>query len=96
MQAIEGPRWEGWVIDNDGYLCDPAGNKYLPQDLYASFWGRQAWAARAGYPGEIKFLRERLAELIRDASPPVFIVEIKRQGKAGSDPVIVQTFRLKG
>lgn len=94
---VTAPGWEGWHFDREGYLLDPAGNKYLPQDLECSFWMRQAWADHAGgYPRKIRFLHDHLRHLIRDASPAVFIVEIKRQGKAGADPVTVQTIRLGG
>lgn len=96
MPSIDVPGWEDWSFDRDGYLRDPAGNKYLPRDLEVSFWMRQAWNDRAGgYPRKISFLHDHLRQLIRDASPPTFIVEIKRQS-SGADPVVVQTIRLTG
>lgn len=92
--AIKAEGWEGWEIEG-GYLRDPAGNRYLPWDLQATFYARQAWEARAGYPGELKFMRQRLNELIQEAQSearPSFVVEIKRQTPAGEK--LVQTVRF--
>jgi len=91
MQGLTG-QWQGWLIDTEGYLCDPAGNKYLPTDLSCAFWARQTWEARAGYPGEVAFLRERLAELIRHAEPPTIVVEVKRRTHDGD--IVLQTLAV--
>lgn len=95
-EAINSPGWEGWEIE-DQYLRDPAGNRYLPWDLQATFYARKAWEARAGYPGELKFMRQRLDELIAEAQSqarPTFTVEIRRETPAGS--YVVQTVCVTG
>ncbi|WP_200375321.1 DUF3653 domain-containing protein [Thiocystis violacea] len=77
--------WEGWRFEH-GYLLDPAGNRYLPGDLQASFYARRAWEARAGYPGELRFLRQRLDDLIRQAEAVTggYILEVRRETSQGS------------
>ena len=85
--------WEGWIFDESGYLLDPAGNKYLPNDLRAAWWARQAWASRAGYPGQLRFLHEHLRDLIRVArAPGGYVVEIRKESPQGLR--LVQTIRL--
>jgi hypothetical protein len=91
------PGWDGWIFDDEGYLKDPAGNKYLPADLQASFYARKAWESRAGYPGEIKYLREHLKALVNEARSqvaPVFVVKVERMTVDG--PQLLQTMRLGG
>lgn len=84
--------WEGWVLRGDD-LIDPEGNRYRPGDLRASWWARQAWAARAGTgPGEILYLKGVLEERIRANVPASWLVEIKRQTPAGI--VLVETVRV--
>lgn len=76
----------GWYF-LDGDLCDPEGNRYRPLDLKAAYWLRQAWAARAGYPGELRFLRAELASQLQAAARPL-LVEVSRIGADGS-PLLV-------
>lgn len=66
MQVLSG-KFRGWLIDQDGDLCDPAGNRYRPEDLRAAWWGRQAWQARAGTVGQVRFLKQALEERVRKA-----------------------------
>lgn len=91
------PGWDGWNFDDDGYLRDPSGNKYLPADLLATFYARKAWESRAGYPGEIRYLRQHLQELVDEARAqvrPVFVVKVERLTADGSQ--VLQTMRLGG
>lgn len=95
--SVVSPGWEGWIFDDEGFLKDPSGNKYLPSDLQASFYARKAWESRAGYPGEIKYLRQHLKELVNEARrqvAPVFVVKVERLTADG--PQLLQTMRLGG
>lgn len=86
--------FQGWEFNDGGYLVDPAGNRYRPDDLLASFWMRQAWAARAGgFPGEIAFLREVLDDRIRRASYPM-VVEVHQERPEGR--VLLGSLRIGG
>jgi hypothetical protein len=61
--------WPGWWFDEVGNLRDPEGNRYRPEDLRASWWARQAWAARAGTgPGEILY-RSAVSSVCHQAQP---------------------------
>lgn len=71
----------GWVF-RDGDLMDPAGNRYRPEDLQASFYARKAWEARAGYPGELRFLRAELERRLLLASR-LLVVEVWEQAPGG-------------
>ncbi|EGV27576.1 hypothetical protein ThidrDRAFT_4612 [Thiorhodococcus drewsii AZ1] len=42
--------WNGWILDDDGFLKDPAGNAFLPSDLNASFWARQLLQEQLEHP----------------------------------------------
>lgn len=74
-------QWSGWRIDED-VLIDPVGNRYTPDDLRAVHWIRQAWAARAGYPGELAYLRDEALRRLHDADRP-WVVTIQRETRAG-------------
>lgn len=77
------PPFAGWSFDSQGLLCDPAGNRYLPTDLQASFWCRRAWEARAGYPGELRFLKAELDARLR-ASVGALVVQVLRETPGGA------------
>jgi hypothetical protein len=75
--------WEGWQLQ-EGELLDPVGNRYRPDDLRAVHWIRQAWAARAGYRGELAFLRDEAIRR-RDAADRPWIVTIQRETAHGRE-----------
>lgn len=86
--------FQGWAFNDGGDLVDPAGNRYRPDDLLASFWMRQAWAARAGgFPGEIAFMRTVLEDRIREASYPM-VVEVHQERPEGR--VLLGSLRIGG
>lgn len=85
--------WVGWYFDDAGYLCDPPGNRYRPEDLRASWWSRQAWEDRAGHPSKIRYLHEHLRQLIKQASQPGYVVEIRKESPQGL--ILLQSVRLK-
>lgn len=86
--------FQGWAFNDGGDLVDPAGNRYRPDDLLASFWMRQAWAARAGaFPSEIAFLRTVLDDRIRSASYPM-VVEVHQERPEGR--VLLGSLRIGG
>ena len=93
MFPLESPKWQGWVIDDDEYLVDPAGNKYRPEDMQLVFWCRQAWQSKAGRPSQIRFMREHLEQLVRE-SRQTFVIEIRRQ--VGARLVSVETVMVGG
>lgn len=93
MLRLEVIGWEGWFFDDQGYLLDPAGNKYLPRDLQAAWWARQAWQERAGYPGQLRFLHEHLRQLIKTAQSSGYIVKVEKQTASGL--LLVQSLTLK-
>ena len=74
-------QWAGWRLA-DGYLIDPQGNRFAADDLRAVHWIRQAWAARAGYPGELAFLRDEAIRR-RDAADRPWILTIQRDSASG-------------
>lgn len=82
ITTVMAPPFAGWYF-LDGDLCDPDGNRYRPNDLRAVHWVRQAWAARAGYPGELRFMRAELASQLQAAARPL-LVEVHRIGWDGS------------
>ncbi len=85
--------WEGWCFDDAGYLCDPPGNRYLPCDLRASWWSRQAWEDRAGTPSRIRYLHQHLRQLVKQASQPGgYVVEIRKESPQGL--ILLQSVRL--
>lgn len=85
--------WPGWWFDEVGNLRDPEGNRYRPEDLRASWWARQAWAARAGTgPGEIHYLKGILEDRIKANAPAAWLIEIKRQTPAGI--ILIETLRV--
>lgn len=88
------PAFAGWSF-LDGDLCDPEGNRYRPPDLKAAYWLRQAWAARAGYPGELRFLRAELASQLQAASRPL-LVEVSRIGKDGGHLLVASLWIPSG
>ena len=90
LWPVPAPGWEGWWFDDTGELFDPAGNRYRPDDMRSSWWGRQAWSARAGYPHEIAFLREVLADRIEAATLGVRI-EVYRETRHGRQLMHVLT-----
>ena len=92
-EAVAGP-FSGWSF-RDGDLCDPEGNRYRPLDLRAAFWLRQAWAARAGYPGELRFMRAELATQLQAASRPL-LVEVTRIGVDGSHHLLASLWVPSG
>jgi hypothetical protein len=73
--------WAGWRFDGP-HLIDPVGNRYSPDDLRAVHWIRQAWAARAGYPGELAFLRDEAVRRLEEADRP-WVVTIQRETRGG-------------
>jgi len=97
-QAVTVPGWEGWVFDPQGYLVDPAGNKFEPRDLAVSFWARQHWQEAAGSsPSQLGFLKRHLKHLVAEAQAqarPSFVVRIERETPDGSE--LVQSLRLGG
>lgn len=74
--------FQGWYFDDEGLLCDPPGNRYLPTDLLAAYWLRRAWEARAGYPGELRFLKAELQARLA-ASPGSLVVQVLRESGGG-------------
>ena len=90
----------GWRLVS-GWLQDPAGNVYRPEDLRAAFWARAAWAARAGYPGELRFMRQELERRLSRYRLPAWSLDIYREypervlagrvrlGGGGQGPVLV-------
>jgi hypothetical protein len=72
----------GWRLVS-GWLQDPAGNIYRPEDLQAAFWARAAWSARAGYPGELRFLRSELERRLRVVDRSMWILDLHRQTATG-------------
>jgi hypothetical protein len=87
--------FDGWGFDDtNGDLLDPAGNRYRPIDLLASYWMRQAWSARAGaFPEQIAFMKATLEERIRDASYPL-VVEVHQERPDGR--VMLGSLRIGG
>ena len=93
MSVLTDLPWPGWWFDEAGDLRDPEGNRYRPEDLRASWWARQAWAARAGTgPGEILYLKGVLEDRIRANAPAAWVIEIRRQTPSGI--VLVETVRV--
>lgn len=96
-QDVTAPGWEGWCFTSEGYLKDSAGNKYLPRDLAAAFFQRQSWDSKAGHPGELKYLKGYLKQLIAEVQAqarPSFVLRIERETPHG--PELVQSVRLGG
>lgn len=74
--------WQGWQLDPQGVLLDPAGNRYLPSDIQASWYARQAWQARAGSPGELRYLKAQLLAEVAFVRRPL-IITVARLSPAG-------------
>lgn len=85
--------WNGWYFDDAGYFCDPASNRYLPSDLRATFFMRQAWEDRVGNPPRIRYLHDHLRQLVKQASQPGgYVVEIRKESPQGL--ILLQSVRL--
>lgn len=85
--------FDGWSFA-DGDFLDPEGNRYRPEDLKAAYWLRQAWAARARYPGELRFLRAELMAQLRAVSRPL-LVQVSRLEPDGT-PALIASLRVPG
>lgn len=81
------PHFAGWAFDSEGLLTDPPGNRYLSSDLLASFWLRRAWEARAGYPGELRYLKAELQARLA-AAPGALVVQVFREAPGGAVSLI--------
>lgn len=88
------PAFAGWSFV-DGDFLDLEGNRYHPEDLKAAYWLRQAWAARAGYPGELRFLRAELAAQLQAAARPL-LVEVSRIGTDGAHSLVASLWIPSG
>lgn len=87
--------YSGWSFDAEGYLVDPAGNRYTPQDIQAAFWASQAWKARAGSQGEIRYLYSQLREDLLRVRRPILLTasRIHPQGVESLGSVILSPWR---
>ncbi len=73
--------WDGWNLTSDGFLIDPAGNKYLPSHLIETFYGRQLYRSMAGTSFRIRCLKEALEKKLKKM--PATIVQITYVDQGG-------------
>ena len=73
--------WAGWYFES-GSFFDPEGNAYRPEDLRATWYGRQFWQSEAGTTAEICLLKSVLRQRIEELSAAL-IVEVRRHDLAG-------------
>jgi len=84
--------WNGWILDDDGFLKDPAGNAFLPSDLNASFWARQLLQEQLGTPGAIRAMKSHLQREIAKHSR-TFLVEIRDADHQDAEPILSYKLR---
>jgi len=75
--------WDGWNLDNEGRLVDPAGNRYSPRDIEAAFYGKQLYKSLAGTPFHIHSLKQVLEQKIKNA--PATTVQISYVTQGGEE-----------
>lgn len=73
-------RWDGWSLTDDGFLADPAGNKYTPEDIEATFYGRQLYVALSGDQSQIRTLKKLLEEKLNNLPTPTIQITWVTQG----------------
>ncbi len=72
--------WDDWNLDNEGRLVDPAGNKYLPRDIVAAFYGKQLYKSLAGTPFQISCLKQSLEQKLKDVPTTTIQITWSTQG----------------
>ena len=82
--------WVGWYMF-EGFLCDPAGNKYMPLDIVQTFYGRQLYREQVGTPGIVCSLKRELQDRIENAGK--LVVEVRLEYPHAEDSVL-QTIRV--
>lgn len=92
IQDTHSSHWAGWYFDDQGFLRDPAGNGYAPNDLRSAHWGRQLYREQVGSPFQVRTLKQHLEERL-DQIGRVY-VEVRRESSKGTE--ILQTIALTG
>lgn len=75
--------WDGWNLTSEGFLADPAGNKYLPSDLNSAFFGRQLYKTLTGTPYQITCMKQRLQKKLSEV--PSTKIQITYVTQAGEE-----------